>query len=272
MPLFTIDEKACTRCGICVLACPLKLFVPDDSGLPSPRQGKEDACIACGHCAAACPADAIALAAMPSGFAPIERGRLPAFEEAAHFMRSRRSVRAYKEESLPREVIAEVLDVTRWAPTGHNTQDVEWLVLDGRAAVVRLGEAVIAWAREAVAGNHPMAGPLHLDGIVRAWDNGKDIVFRGAPHLVLAHTGPAAVSGAMDGVIAAAWAELAAHARGLGACWAGYLLMTLAAHPLLARELGLPEERIVRAGLMLGRPRFRYSRIPPRKPLRIAYR
>ena len=62
---------------------------------------------------------------------------------------------------------------------------------------------------------------------------------------------------------AAAYLELAAHARGLGACWPGFL-MDAAQAPPLAEALGVPEAYEVHAAIMLGHMKYRYRRIPKR--------
>ncbi len=47
--------------------------------------------------------------------------------------------------------------------------------------------------------------------------------------------------------------------------------VSLAAMKAVAKALGIPEGNEVHAGLMLGRPQFRYTLAPPRKPLRVAW-
>jgi nitroreductase len=104
-----------------------------------------------------------------------------------------------------------------------------------------------------------------MPGIVRAWGKGKDIVLRGAPNLLVAHSPAQGVTPGIDAVIAAAHAELAAHALGFGACWAGYFMFACRHWEPLVQALGLPEGNQAHAALMLGRPRFKYASIPPRR-------
>ncbi|MEA2051348.1 MAG: nitroreductase [Euryarchaeota archaeon] len=44
-------------------------------------------------------------------------------------IKSRKSIRAFKPDQVPREVLTELLDVARWAPSGTNTQPWEFFVL-----------------------------------------------------------------------------------------------------------------------------------------------
>ena len=48
-------------------------------------------------------------------------------------IRGRRSIRAYKPEAVPQEVIGAVLDEARWAPSWRNTQAWQVWVVTGAA-------------------------------------------------------------------------------------------------------------------------------------------
>jgi nitroreductase len=52
-------------------------------------------------------------------------------------IKSRTSIRAFKPDQVPREVLTELLDVARWAPSGTNTQPWEFIVLTYFPDVVR---------------------------------------------------------------------------------------------------------------------------------------
>ena len=49
--------------------------------------------------------------------------------ELLEAIKSRKSIRAFKPDQVPREVLTELLDVARWAPSGTNTQPWEFFVL-----------------------------------------------------------------------------------------------------------------------------------------------
>ncbi len=50
-------------------------------------------------------------------------------------IRKRRSVRAYTGEPIPREDLEAIVDAGRLAPTGHNTQPWEFIVITDRAMI-----------------------------------------------------------------------------------------------------------------------------------------
>lgn len=274
MEFLRIDPASCTGCGLCSLACPLHLLVQEAPGaVPAPRKGKEEACIACGHCMAACPVAALEVGRLSRGdFLPVEQRLRISPEQAGQFLRTRRSVRAYREGDLPREELLAVLDAARWAPSGHHSQPVRWTLLATREAVLAAAALVADWMRGMVEAGDPRAAALHLDGVARAFANGRDLICRGAPALALALAplpGSPAPTPREDAVIAVAHAELAAHGAGLGACWAGYVTFAAQHSAPLRDYLETPEGHAVYGGLLLGRPAFRYSAIPPRKELEV---
>ena len=67
-------------------------------------------------------------------------------------IKSRRSVRAYKPDPVPGEVLTELLEVARWAPSGTNTQPWEFFVLTGKV-LDDLNHATVAKIREGMKPN-----------------------------------------------------------------------------------------------------------------------
>ncbi|MGE4296730.1 MAG: nitroreductase family protein [Desulfovibrionaceae bacterium] len=268
--MLTVNKEQCAQDGLCAAACPIGLIrLEADGGYPAMREGMDAACIRCGHCVAICPkgvleVDGVALGDCQS----LHKDLAFSAEAVEQFMKSRRSVRAYKDAPVDKALIARLLDTARFAPSGHNAQPVEWAVAATRPAVVRVIDATVAWMREACGTQPDLAAMLHMPGIVRAWEHGKDIVGRGATAMVAAHLPQRGVTPDTDGHIALAWVELAAHAHNLGACWAGYVSIAARHCPAVAAAFGIPGDRVLGGALMLGHPAMRYARIPPRIPLR----
>jgi nitroreductase/NAD-dependent dihydropyrimidine dehydrogenase PreA subunit len=273
MALFEIDTEICARDGICAAACPASLIREGEDGLPVARDGCEEHCIVCGHCVAACPSGAMSHALVADDDL-VEIDRSLEISEAAleQFFKTRRSIRAYKDKKLPRETIGKLLDIAAYAPSGHNLQPVEWSVVDGRERVeAMLDEVVIPWMRSEVEAKTELAKLLNLSGATRAHKKGKDVICRGAPHVVCAHVpSGAGITPFYDGIIALAHLELAAHGMGLGACWAGYLGFAAKA-PGMKEFLGIPEHREPAYFILLGEPAFRYRMIPSRKKPQVSW-
>ncbi|MFU2210737.1 nitroreductase family protein [Solidesulfovibrio sp. C21] len=264
MPLFTIGEK-CTGCGLCVAACPASLVRQKGEEPPHALAGREAHCIRCGHCVISCPTGAFHHALLPEEqFSPLKGRELPDLASLRRLLMSRRSCRNFKPQTLSHEEILALIEAVRHAPTGHNARQVGYVVVDGpeRMDVARRG--VLEWIAAEVAADTPRAADLHLAGAARAMAKGRDVIFRGAPHVVVAHAPDAGITPALDAASAAAWLDIAAAAGGYGACWCGYLIFALDAHPPLGALLGMPEGHKGYAALLLGKPAIRPLAIPPR--------
>ena len=140
-------------------------------------------------------------------------------------IKERRSVRKYQAHSVPKETIEEVLVAAGWAPSAHNAQPWRFIILADALVKRELAEAMAeSWAAD-----------IAKDGLNIKPEKFKFRIerFANAPVLILACL-------TMDGMdnfsdekrqkcerdlamqsLAAALENmlLAAHAKGLGACW-----------------------------------------------------
>jgi nitroreductase/NAD-dependent dihydropyrimidine dehydrogenase PreA subunit len=274
MSLFTVDPKECRRDGLCVAECPAKIIeIIGEEGFPAPVDRAEGLCIDCGHCVSICPHGALSLKTLsPKECPPLRQELLLGPEHCEHFLRSRRSIRSYKEKRAPRELLQKLIEIARYAPTGHNSQSVHWLVIEDAAEVRRLGGLVADWIRSLLNERNEYALSMNMDRVVAAWDKGIDRIMRSAPHLIVAHglsTMPASQSSCF---IALTYLELAAPSLGLGTCWAGYFSAAANFYPPLQEALALPEGHLSYASAMVGYPMHRYQRMPPRNKPEITWR
>lgn len=263
MSKVTIDREACLKDGICVEACPFQLFRKGDDGIPVFDTECEQACMACGHCLAVCPSGAVTLNGVTADMcAPA--GSAPKIAEAQVFdlFKSRRSIRTYKRRPVPREMLSRLLDMTRWAPTAKNVQPVQWIMFERPETVHELAGMVVDWYRET--GDNP--------GLVTAWERGVDMIHRNAPHLAVVHADAGVIKPSENCVIAMTSLEVAATALGMGACWAGFFMNAAKRHPPLVERLDLPRHHEVYGALMIGYPKYRYPRIPPRRDAVVHWR
>lgn len=173
---------------------------------------------------------------------------------------------------VEREVLASLLETASYAPSGHNSQPVHWLVIEDRSEVRRLTALVIDWMRDAIVRNPEIAGPFHFDRVVAAQERGRDRVLRDAPHLIVAH-GDASLRASQPAcIIALTHLELASTARGLGVCWAGYFNTAANLYPPLMDALELPPGHQTFGALMIGHRKYRYVRVPVRNQPRVTWR
>ena len=263
--MLQVDQEKCTRCGLCAEVCPSCIIRVNEQG---PVLLWNKACIRCGHCVAVCPQRALDHTGNPlSGQLEVTSLQPVDPATAERFLRTRRSIRAYKPDRVADPDILKVLDVARFAPSGGNSQGVSFLVLSDPTLLKKITETVIEWLEEQL--RQEVAWVKSYAGIVKIYrDTGYDIVLRGAPHLVLALYDSRNPIGRDNGRYALTYAELYAPSLGLGSCWAGFFEMAaFANHSPLLELLDLPAGKAMAGAIMLGKPKYRYQRLVNRNPL-----
>ena len=267
-----VDSEKCNKCGMCAAECALCIIqIVEKETLPSWTDGAEALCINCGHCVAVCPTGALELTTMPlDKCVPINKDLRTSPDQIEQFMKSRRSIRACKDKPVEHEKLAKLIDIARYAPSGHNQQPVKWLVIEKREDVNSLAQMTIDWLRELPQQNPEFAEMLQAKALCLGWDFGIDVITHGAPHLVFAHVGKES-DPLGDCHIALAHLELAAHSMGIAACWAGFIQLAATFDPAFAKELQLPEGNASYGAMMLGYPKYRFSRIPTRNDAQVIW-
>jgi nitroreductase/NAD-dependent dihydropyrimidine dehydrogenase PreA subunit len=270
MPEFLVDATKCTRDGICLTECPAHFIeLRAESPVPTWIPRADERCVSCGHCVAVCPQGAISLSTMPVDQCPDIRHDLAvSVPQVSEHLRARRSIRSYHDRPVERETLAALIYIARFAPSGGNSQPVQWLVAYDADLVRRLGQHTADWMRSALA--EPGEHWWGLHRVMECWDAGEDIAFRcTAPHVIFAHA-PKGV-GPVACTIALTYVEVAAPAYGLGTCRAGFLTNAANDWPPMRQELGVPEGHTCFGALMIGYPRHEMRRIPLRNQARLAW-
>ena len=274
MRSLTIDKEKCARDAICVAECPPGIIIQNtSSNYPELIKGGDQYCINCGHCVAVCPHGALThWLVSPSQCPAIDPALQVTPEQMAHMLKQRRSIRTFKRRPVERKTLEALIDSARYAPSGHNLQPVQWLVIHDEGTVKKMAAHVRDWMQSLIDAASPLAEAMHLDRTVAAWEAGADRILRGAPHVIVAYahkddrTAPAACT------IAQTYLELAAHSLGLGACWAGYFNAAANMWPPMQDALALPQNYVSFGAMMVGYPKFKYQRIPPRRTARVQWR
>jgi nitroreductase/Pyruvate/2-oxoacid:ferredoxin oxidoreductase delta subunit len=269
-----VDKNTCKGDGRCVEICPIQVLkMNEKEHVPEFIPGGGDICINCGHCFAFCPPGSIKLSTMSAeGSLRLDYSMLPGTEQVELFLKGRRSIRLYKDKSVSKESVEKLVDIARYAPSGINRQPVNWAVLMGKERVYDLGGLVSKWMEELLDAKSPMAEALHFDRLVGSWKKGEDRICRGAPCIVIAYGLKDDPIVPQSCTISATYFELAAFSRGLGACWAGYVNIAVNASEDVRRFIGLSSRSAAGAAMMVGHPKYRYSRIPSRSPARIIWK
>ncbi len=258
---FTVQKDRCTRCGLCVLDCPSRIIKRNAEQMPYISGEDEENCLQCQHCLAICPTAAISIL----GFKP-ENSLLasgdswPSFEQMDRFMRGRRSVRQYADQNVKRELIDQLLATVANAPTGVNSRSLTFTVIDDKSKLNHLRQEVMKALVEASEAGKIPPRLSYIEKAIDAYvEHRADVVFRGAPHVLIV-SAPAQAPCAMEDVpIALAYFELLAQSAGLGTVWCGLLKLALETAPELKKLVDLPPDHHYYA-MLFGRPAIRYAR------------
>ena len=144
-------------------------------------------------------------------------------------LKTRRSIRSYSDTEVPDSLIEELFEAVRWAPSAVNNQPWRFIIIKDqeRKRSLRGGLRDMILSTSA----HILNAPV----LVVAWYE---------PSLVLSKYQLSDVSNAVTYLL------LAAHAKGLGACWIGWF-----SENRVRKILNLPGRAKVAALVTLGFPR-----------------
>ncbi|NLM61693.1 MAG: 4Fe-4S dicluster domain-containing protein [Clostridiales bacterium] len=253
------DEEKCIGCGKCVEdCCAGNLYL--ENGKP---KSKESGCIECGHCYAICPTGAVS---MPEyDCSNCDRvGSFTRFDEDEMLlaMKSRRSIRRFKNQPVTAEQIHKIIEAGRYTATASNSQNVTFTVISGeklaeieKAGVdffrklIRLAKPFSSYARDVVIDDH--------------------FFFFNAPVAILVSEMKSTFGGNVNGALAAAHMEVQAESMGLGVLYSGFTVINAKINRKVKKILSLGKQEKPVACLVIGYPDVKYHRIPPRKHAKV---
>ena len=165
--------------------------------------------------------------------------------EALQAIHSRRTIRAYRPDTVDRAVLARILWAAVQAPTPPVSGRAPWklFVIEGAERLRAYGDRARQFAHE----HQPPGQPC-------SWTTRQGFeVFWNAPAVVLFCANSAAPEAPHDCCRAAQNMLIAANALGLGTCWVGAPIPWLNS-PAVAEELGIPHGYHASATVLVGYP------------------
>ncbi len=168
-------------------------------------------------------------------------------------IKTRRSTRKFKADQLSQELIAQVIDAGRRAPSGGNTQLTHFMVITNQDV---LSELVTLVQEEY--GKMPITENTlpYMVNIIKMSAEGKFVFNYGAPVLIVLASKPSYANNFADVSCAMQNMMLACNELDLGSCWVNQLRHLQDNERIQAkmRELGLEEDEKVYASLAIGYP------------------
>jgi nitroreductase len=177
----------------------------------------------------------------------------------------RRSVRRYKPDPVPYDVLLEVIKAGTYAPTARNQQPWRFVVITDKAQIDRYsGRAKELWkgdvGREIAASMGIGEGEFSKYALMMSVPGLH--IFHHAPAVVLIFA-PESPFVQEDCACAAENMMLAARSLGLGSCWIGFA-RPLGADEKTRAELRVPEGHGLKAALVFGFPANDPGKAPAR--------
>ena len=257
---FTIDQERCIQCDACIDDCPFHIIVmsPD---YPALNPTRVHHCIRCQHCLAICPTGALSiLGRNPDDSLPLPE-TLPNSAQMTALIKGRRSMRRFLPEPLPPGVIDTMIATVANGPTGKNNRQCLFTVIDDPASMEVFRNETLEGLRRAVAAKRLGEGLGYFRHVVTAWDQGRDIIFRQAPHLLMLSVPPTVSTPDADMIIAMSYFELLAASMGIGTLWNAMIRWALSTIDVdLYQRLGIPDDHVKGYALLFGRPAVHYHR------------
>jgi NAD-dependent dihydropyrimidine dehydrogenase PreA subunit/nitroreductase len=289
--LHIVDTETCNGDGLCTEVCPQGAIEMVDD-LAATVKNRADNCIVCGQCVAICPTEALQLRTMPDG--DFERLEKPTFgfEQFHAFLRTRRSVRLFKDKPVARETIDNILAAAATAPMGIPPHTTDVVVINEPSELDFLLEALVEhYERMIKAYSSPIGrafirlstgaeiyGELRdhvVEVATRANEayrrDGTDRYMYGAPALMLFHANRWALSYVENAHLVCHHAMLAALSLGLGTTIIGMVPPVVSRSKELRQRYGIADDNRVLTSLILGYPKYKYRQGIRRDLAGVAY-
>ena len=259
MSVITIDKNKCVQCGACVKDCVVKVLTMQSDGFPAMLAENERYCLNCQHCLAVCPAEAVTCNGISAdkcgGIGP-----LPPPDQMDNLLRQRRSIRQFKGENVDEQTMKSLIDSLAWTPTGCNVHNLHFTVVRNKEEMDFFRRKMQDTLRFLIRTGILKLFYPNFKRYMNEVENGIDVIFRNAPHMIVASALKKSPCREADPWIALSYFDLLAQSLNVGTCWCGFAVHALKWVPALRRRLDIPKGYEVSAVLLFGIPDVTYQR------------
>lgn len=260
-----INAEKCVHCGLCIQDCIASCLKFDDNKTPEFRPNGEKFCIKCQHCFAICPTGALSILDKNPDESELVLEKYN-FDEVLNLMKSRRSFRHYKKENLDKKTLEKLKNMLNFVPTGVNNHSLHFSFIDEIEVMDEFRATVNSKLVHALTKTPLKIIAKKFERYKNAILRGDDVLFRGAPHLVVVATPIDAPCAEIDPVIALSYFELYAQSLGVATLWCGLAEFCLKMFPELSEQLGIPENYKASYVMLFGPAKIKYSRSTQPEP------
>ncbi len=137
--MIAVDKDTCTKCGVCIQM--MKGYcIAEQDGFPV---FDATLCNTCQKCVSICPSQAITVNGIHSDRISEMHQADP--EQIYSLFEKRRSIKHYKKQPIPREVVTKIVSVAKYAPNQNKNLSV--LVIDDMQRIAEIDKAAIAFVK-----------------------------------------------------------------------------------------------------------------------------
>lgn len=256
MTTFELDREKCIKCGLCAKDCITYSISQDEEGYPI---FDNSLCIDCQHCFSICPNGAISIDNKnPEVSSKINFGNP---EEILDLIKSRRSIRLYKEDEISKENLEKIKEMLPFIPTGCNYNSLHFTFIEARTSL----DIIREYTRNKILkilSNKLLSVAKKFERFKTAFENGEDVIFRNAPAMIVVSSNIKAPCANVDPIIALSYIELYAQSLGLGTCWCGFAQTCFKLMPELSSMINVPDGYKPTYAMLIGNPAVNYTRTP----------
>jgi len=265
MSILGIDYEKCTKCGVCVIACARALFknkMHDVIVFNDPQEK----CILCGHCIARCPENAIFHENLGQSYSYNDinnPGAIIPYEVIFKFLQVHRSIRRYKRDKVPIDLLLKVFDAMQYAPTASNMRSENFSILSDEEKIKGLSDAVFIELFK-----NPELKDKYGERFAILKNEFQSPIFFYSPHVVFVSSPiETDFEGNNIGIIIS-YGRLVAHSLGLGTCWNAWTQIAMLSNPEIRESIGIKDMKI--GVFTIGYPDISFFRTAPRlaKPIK----
>ena len=187
---------------------------------------------------------------------------MPKPETIRRLIKTRRSIRKYKKENIDEKLIHELIETAAHAPTGHNDNAVLISLIDNKNDLDMFRSKVYDSLKNARESGTLEKRFQFLLSYQKLWETkGVDVIFRDAPHMIIASAPSADASPMADCLITLSYFELIANSYGIGTLWNGMIKWAIDDIDTELRALiGIPKDHTIGYVMIFGKPAVKYAR------------
>ena len=273
-----INYQICQNCRLCVQVCPSKILSVNENKQTYFKEERKHICLECGHCMAVCSTQAITVNSMTyeKDFEQIPENNIN-YPEFINFLKTRRSVREFKNKPVEKEKLQQIIEAISTAPFGAENDDISISIITEKSVIKKSLPLMSKFYRDLkkwfknpmiryiikkkegietfnTIKNHlmPMINLNHYDL------SSYNAITRDAPAIIIFHSKPDAEEHTEDAHICNTIAMLTAHSLGLGTTIIGLIGPAVNKFPELKDLFKIPQENKVITSIIIGYPKYKY--------------